>query len=439
MYPAAKWQQKLSIRITAIFIASGLLTIALFLLIVTVAKGEFEEENQQQIYITEVLAKALVEEVGVPPSEEKMRQFIKAFPSELYVSGPDFQWRSGENSIEKSDRVVVAPLTENLSFVAYQGIKGLEYISSGYAFTLFEKEQVSFIGRYQKELMALAALGVLVLTLLAVNKSIAPLYRIRAGANKIRLGNLSYQIPRQPTVEFSQLAESINAMSNALNEQLDAKQELLLSISHELKTPITRAKIQLDLIEPDSLKKSLQDDIDELSQLVTHILETERLNKGHQRLNLEHFSLSEFMQDMQYEIGHHSPQVKWQICQQPCYLEGDPLRLELVLKNLISNAIRHGKEKPIRVILDSEADGTIALSVQDQGEGISPQHLEKITDPFYRADSSRQRTTGGFGLGLYLTKSIVEAHGARLNINSVLQKGTKVTVRFPAQLTETES
>ena len=439
MSSTGKWQQKLSLRITAIFVGSGLLTIALFLLIISVAKGEFEEENQQQIYITEVLAKALVEEVGTPPSEEKMQQFIKAFPSELYVSGPGFQWRSALNPIEESERVVVVPLTENLTFVAYQDVQGLEYVSSGYTFTLFEKERISFIGRYQKELMALATLGVLVITLLAVNRSIAPLYHIRTGANKIRQGNLSYQIPRQPTVEFSQLAESINAMSNALNEQLDAKQELLLAISHELKTPITRAKIQLDLIEPESLRKSLQDDIEELSQLVTHILETERLNKGHQRLNLEHFSLSEFMQDMQYEIGHHSPQIQWRISQHPCYLEGDPIRLELVVKNLVSNALRYGKEKPIQVILESESDGAITLSVEDHGEGISPRHLEKITDPFYRADSSRQRTTGGFGLGLYLTKSIVEAHGATLGINSVLQKGTKVTVRFPAQLAETES
>ena len=92
--------------------------------------------------------------------------------------------------------------------------------------------------------------------------------------------------------------------------------------------------------------------------------------------------------------------------------------------------MRHGKENPISVKVSFE-DGKGIVEVIDRGEGISEEHLSQISEPFYRADSSRQRNTGGFGLGLYLCRLISQAHGGEMIISSKIGDGTHITVKLP--------
>jgi len=108
----------------------------------------------------------------------------------------------------------------------------------------------------------------------------------------------------------------------------------------------------------------------------------------------------------------------------------DKLRIRLLMTNLLNNGIRHGENNPILVKVSFEEENAI-LEVRDQGEGIEEKHLSQISEPFYRADSSRQRNTGGFGLGLYLCRLIAAAHGGELKIESELGEGTHITVRIP--------
>ena len=96
----------------------------------------------------------------------------------------------------------------------------------------------------------------------------------------------------------------------------------------------------------------------------------------------------------------------------------------------MNNAIRHGQENPITLDISGD-DEWVQLKVIDQGEGIAAEHLSKLSEPFYRADRSRQRNTGGFGLGLYLCRLIAEAHGGSLAISSKIGEGTQVTVKLP--------
>jgi signal transduction histidine kinase len=114
-------------------------------------------------------------------------------------------------------------------------------------------------------------------------------------------------------------------------------------------------------------------------------------------------------------------------------VEIDKLRVRLLITNLLNNAIRHGKDKPIDVDI-SFSGKSVFLKVIDRGEGIPEEHLSNISEPFYRADSSRQRNTGGFGLGLYLCKLIAQAHGGELIISSKVGKGSEFKVSLPCQM-----
>ena len=112
-------------------------------------------------------------------------------------------------------------------------------------------------------------------------------------------------------------------------------------------------------------------------------------------------------------------------------LEVDASRIKLLLKNLLDNALRHSpKDKAVTIRLNKTAN-EVELEVRDEGEGIEPEHLPHLTEPFYRVDPCRQRETGGYGLGLYLCRMIAEAHGGTLAISSQKQQGTTVTMSLP--------
>ena len=116
----------------------------------------------------------------------------------------------------------------------------------------------------------------------------------------------------------------------------------------------------------------------------------------------------------------------------PIAMEVDGPRIMLLLKNLLENALRHTPDgaKPPEIKLEQQGD-TVIITVKDSGKGIVPEHIPHLTEPFYRADASRHRETGGYGLGLYLCRVIAEAHGGELIIQSEVGKGTSVVVKLP--------
>jgi len=118
----------------------------------------------------------------------------------------------------------------------------------------------------------------------------------------------------------------------------------------------------------------------------------------------------------------------------------DKLRIRLLMTNLLNNAIRHGEKNPLLVRVSFTEQQAI-IEVKDEGEGIAEEHLSQISEPFYRTDNSRQRNTGGFGLGLYLCRLIAKAHGGELSIESKIGEGTHITVKLPQRppSLETES
>ena len=112
-------------------------------------------------------------------------------------------------------------------------------------------------------------------------------------------------------------------------------------------------------------------------------------------------------------------------------LEADATRLRLLFRNLISNALKHGQsEKPILIKLHSDHH-RVTAEITDYGPGIGAEHLDKLTEPFYRADPSRARATGGFGMGLHISDLIAKAHGGALQFDSNLGAGTTVTLTLP--------
>jgi signal transduction histidine kinase len=124
--------------------------------------------------------------------------------------------------------------------------------------------------------------------------------------------------------------------------------------------------------------------------------------------------------------------VRTQVAHDLPILVLDEMRVRLLLRNLLGNAVRYAGATPptLRAVVSGD---TLCIEVEDKGAGIAPEHIERLTDPFYRVDPSRTRATGGFGLGLYLCRLICEAHGGELKITSTLGVGTTVTATLHSQ------
>jgi signal transduction histidine kinase len=220
-------------------------------------------------------------------------------------------------------------------------------------------------------------------------------------------------------------------MADDIEGMLEAKRDLFLAISHELRTPVTRARVAVELIEDDVQREAVAADMKEMDSLISDLAEAEAMLTRHSTLNRQPHSISQLilaeLNEYFVDSGIAAPKPS-----NDDYALLDGMRIRLLLRNLLKNALRHTDLKQNRpTVIAAVGEEGLLLEVKDSGEGIDAQHLGRVTEAFYRPDASRQRKTGGFGLGLYLCRNIVVAHRGTMTIESEPDKGTSVTVNIP--------
>lgn len=296
-------------------------------------------------------------------------------------------------------------------------------------------------GRFNDELLlALAALGVVLAgSYLLIRRQLSPIRQIQKSVGLMSEGNLSHRVDRRGKSDLDELAKSIDGMAARLQAMLDAKRQLLIAVSHELRSPITRARINTELLPESRIRDRLQDDLSDMERMIRDIMESEQLQSRHAILNRENLDLAELFRK---ELEHIAPDTELSLAKPSSTLRmnGDPARLRILLRNLVMNALQHGKSEDGTVRLTVSLDATpaqIILAVSDEGTGISKEHLEDVATAFYRPDPSRSRETGGFGLGLTLARLVAEAHKGTLSVQSDPARfpGTRVIVELPRDAT----
>ena len=256
-----------------------------------------------------------------------------------------------------------------------------------------------------------------------------PIEAISDQVRKIGDGDLEQTVEPSGKNEIALLATGINHMSKQIRTMLESKSGLLLAISHELRSPITRMRVNLELLQESETRQKLIDDIQEMEALIAAILESEKLSSSYASLALSRCEMMNLVEEV-VRIHPGRDRIKTQLS--PIEIEGDQLRLKLLVKNLIDNACNYSSDNlsQVEVRLDHDHE-FVVLEVQDQGIGIDAEDIPRLTEAFYRPDSARQRDTGGYGLGLYLCKLIVDAHHGQITIESEPGIGTKVIVKLP--------
>jgi len=388
--------------------------------------------NQEASYplITRIVESA-IDDIGTPPDTEYALRLTHELPFIIVIKGADYHWQSEDPGVDLAAARKLHPIAGSMKRIRLESQRAIWVEREGYNFYFIWKPLVLRGASTSIFAISIAAiLAALLLNYYMVRRLLKPITLLKQGAEKISRGEIDYRVDHTRDDELGELTQSINTMADSLQSMLNAKQQLLLAISHELRSPITRAKLQLELMDDSTMKDSLKEDVNELESLVTELLEAERLNSQHGSLNREPVFLGEFVEA---ELQHHWPNsdlLEFEYKGTDREIDIDVLRTQLMLRNLVNNALRYGGDATIHVGIEW-ADQTVTLSVVDQGEGIEADHLPHLTEPFYRADRARQRETGGFGLGLYLCRLIAESHGGDLSISSQVGQGTTIAVCFP--------
>ncbi|MFN3562568.1 MAG: ATP-binding protein [Chloroherpetonaceae bacterium] len=371
-----------------------------------------------------VIANYLADEIGSPPDTLKARKYAEKLGIGIRLETPDFIWTS-PTPVEW-DIVEPAPLPlpdskPRTRALRQRDRRAVVIVRDETVFSFKLKDlppPQSFFSTERAVLWLLLFLSLIGIGLFFLLRHMfSPIQTLIAGTKRISAGDFSTAIEVNRRDELGELAHSFNAMSTRIGNMLKRERELLLDVSHELRSPLTRMKVALELIPDSDAKTQLQNDIDELNAMLTELLESERLQSSNGSLKHSHFDLAELAEEVRSEFReeHHRIAID---TEQPISLYADKERIRLLLRNLLSNALKYSQSL-VRVHF-SQTPLHITLRVLDKGKGIAKEDLKKIFEPFYRTDSARVRMNGagGFGLGLYLCKKIVEAHGGSITAQS---------------------
>jgi signal transduction histidine kinase len=374
------------------------------------------------------------QDLGFPPNRQRAQELADRLNIEIHIIEGSDQWSSSGQAVDLDYLDVKHRYLAN----------GREYMrveSASRDYLMMREAAMTLLFRVpdaaqeRKGGRGVVPLLVLFLILMglyyATRRLFSPIHQIQKGVQRFGAGDLDHRIEVNRRDELGELANSVNGMADDIQQMLDAKRQLLLAISHELRTPLTRARVATEMIDNAHLKAQLNQDLQEMDTMIEEIMETERLSMNHAILNRQQHDIKQLIHETVATHFRDSP-LKLSVPDTPLTLSVDAPRVRLMIKNLIENALRYTPDgaHPPEVLLQDHVQ-EIDIVVRDHGRGIEDRHLQHLTEAFYRVDPSRQRETGGYGLGLYLCRMIAEAHGGRLRIDSTLGQGTTVTISLP--------
>jgi len=310
-------------------------------------------------------------------------------------------------------------------------------------FSRLDQEFLSAVNRSLLWVGALVSGLALVLGTLFSWQMTASLRQLRQVATAISQGDLSQRVTTLHNDDIGELGRTFNQMTHALQQQEKLRRHMLADIAHELRTPLSliRGNLEgiLDEVYPADLQQiaSIHSETLLLQRLVEDLRELSLAEAGQLELNKRELDVEKLIQEA-IEAVKESARQKGVILKnstQPALmLIGDQKRLSQVLLNLLNNALRHtpaGGQVTVQSWLDHQM---VTVAVADTGSGIPPEHLPHIFERFYRVDKSRSRSEGGSGIGLTITKQLVEAHGGTIQATSAgLGQGSIFTFTLPRQ------
>jgi len=290
-------------------------------------------------------------------------------------------------------------------------------------------------------LLALALLLTAVASYWLAGSITRPIIDLKRTAEALSSGKLEARVARaslQRRDELGELAYTFDRMAGRLSAALQAKEQLLRDISHELRSPLTRMRLAVALLrkraEPPPELDRLEVDIARLDELIEDILSISRLQSEPSSLHKEPADLRHLLErittDASFEAKEKRCRIEWMMGDTPCILSLDPQWASAAIENIVRNAIRYTREESaVSITLEQNAHEA-CVTVCDAGPGVPENQLAQIFEPFYRVERDRGRLSGGTGLGLAIAARVLGAHGGRIEARNLSAPAAGLMIRM---------
>jgi hypothetical protein len=276
-------------------------------------------------------------------------------------------------------------------------------------------------------LMSVTAAG---LTLWAVRRLTAPVRTLAEAAEALGRDVNTPPLPEDGPTEVAVAAVAFNTMATRIRRFVQDRTELLTAIGHDLRTPITRLKLRAEFVDDDENRTKMLADLEELEAMVSATLAFGRDVRTGEPVGP--IDLPELLRTILDDAGDARPDLQEKLRYAgPAHLtvQARSLSLKRALVNIVSNAVNYGEAA--LVTLAQPEPGMVRIDVEDEGPGIPPTELDRVFEPFHRGEPSRNRETGGTGLGLPIARNIMRAHGGDVTLGNRPGGGARATVTLP--------
>ena len=264
----------------------------------------------------------------------------------------------------------------------------------------------------------------LAVAMLALNIS-RPLNALAAASRKVGRQNPSEPIPTRGPTEIRDALTAFNEMNARVTELLREKDLMLGALGHDLRTPLTSLRLRIEQMSPPEVRAQAIETIDETARLIEDILDLAR--SGGAETTLAKYNLTALLEDLAADYAETGAAVTFTGAPK-IVAQCNPTAMQRLLRNLVDNALKYAGEAHLSL---GRKEGSLRISVEDDGPGITDDTIERVMDPFERGDQSRNRATGGAGLGLAIARAIARAHGGDLKLENREPKGLRATVSLP--------
>ena len=456
---------KLIISFTLIMIAT-ILSIKLF--VNTIFKDSFEkyvddsnkvevnhliEFDLKNLYTNESWNTEFIENLGI----EAIR---KGIAIEIYDKNDNKVWSVFEDEKVLSDKTL-NDISKNMKSIEKQWdnyfeelkvdindderniLVGYAYIGH-YASTYYMENDVEFFNAINRIIIIIGVISIssIIIISIIISKSIAkPISKVSKMTKYIGEGNYKNKLNYKSNImEIDDLINSINKLSNELNDQENLRKQLTGDIAHELRTPLTSIKGHLDAIivgiwEPTNERlNSINEEVKRITNLVDELRKLAKFDSGKDNLNKEIVNLKNYIKSIAYNYEGKALEKNIVIKYQLENIEAliDKEKFAQVIINILSNAIKYNNGNNEIYIKVFKKNNSINISIKDSGIGIPKSEYKNIFERFYRLDKSRGANEKGAGVGLTIAKSIVNAHGGEIEVYSEINKGSEFIISLPS-------
>jgi len=322
--------------------------------------------------------------------------------------------------------------------------KQVGIVAAPNAFGIFTDLQARFLRDVNRTLLAAAALAILAVVIVAIIQSqsiVLPIRQLSRAALKVAKGDYSQRVNVDRNDELGEMANAFNTMAADLAKQQEIRHQSMADIAHELRTPLSVLQIDLESLEDGLMEftpenvRLIRNEASYLNALVEDLRLLSQVDAGELRFELAPTEIGSIVREIvereRQLMREKELTLEYLLPPGELYVNGDVQRITQVLINLINNAVQHTASGGKILISAAKVDSFVEIRVQDNGEGIPADDLPHVFDRLYKVEKSRSRNKSGTGLGLTIVRSLVEAQGGKITVESREGYGSTFTLRFP--------